>query len=382
MRARIRLLLVLHATATAAAAGAVLLAGGAPLLAARALGARSFALLAAVAVLAVAAVGVLVLFRGVARPLERLLSAAERLGAPEGGLPPLGPPDDGGGSALMRAALAFERVSAALADDRARLAEKVAELGAANERLEAAREELLRAERLATVGRLASGIAHEVGNPLGAIAGYADLARDRIRDGRPAAEVEDFLGRIAAEAQRIDAIVRDLLAFARPPAPAPTLAAVELTAAVDAAVRLARVQGRLRDVEVRVDLGGGPRVLADERRLTQVILNLLLNAGDAVGGRGRVEVAARPVPGAPDRLALTVVDDGPGIAPAILPRIFDPFFTTKDPGRGTGLGLAVCHGIVESFGGDISAANGPRGGAVFRVVLRAPGPAGDRAGPC
>jgi C4-dicarboxylate-specific signal transduction histidine kinase len=263
--------------------------------------------------------------------------------------------------------VAFERLAAALGEERARLAAKVSELAAANGRLEAAREDLLRADRLATVGRLASGIAHEVGNPLGAIAGYAELARARLRDGRGAAEAEEYLARIGADAARIDAIVRDLLDFARP-APA-ALAPVEVRAALDAAVRLARMQPRFRDVEVDVELGAAPRVLADERRLSQVFLNLLLNAGDAMGGRGRVRVSARAVPGG--RLEIEVSDGGPGIAPEHLARVFDPFFTTKEPGEGTGLGLAVCHGIVASFGGALAAANAPGGGAALRLELAA-----------
>jgi C4-dicarboxylate-specific signal transduction histidine kinase len=370
VRARIRLLLLLHAAAIAAAAGAVLVAAGAPLLARGALGPRAFALLAAAAVATALAVGALVLFRGVARPLDRLLGAAERLGGSAGAeLPPLGPPGEGG-SGLSRAALAFERLAAALGEERARLAAKVAELAATNRRLEAAREDLLRAERLATVGRLASGIAHEVGNPLGAIAGYAELARTRLRDGRGGAEIDEYLARIGADAGRIDAIVRDLLDFARPAPPA--LSAVDVAAALDAAVRLARVQPRFRDVEVEVALGDGRvRVVADERRLSQVFLNLLLNAGDAMAGRGRVRVSARALgAGDPPRVEIEVADSGPGIAPEHLPRVFDPFFTTKEPGQGTGLGLAVCHGIVSSFGGTLSAANVPGAGAALRLELR------------
>jgi two-component system NtrC family sensor kinase len=370
VRARIRLLLVLHAAAIATAAGAVLVGAGVPFVASRTLGAREFALLAAATVAAALAVGVLVLVRGVARPLDRLLAAAERLG--RGGareLPPLGPPGEARGSGLSRAALAFERLASSLGEERARLDAKVEELAAANRHLEQTREDLLRAERLATVGRLASGIAHEVGNPLGAIAGYADLARTRLRDGRGVAEAIEYLERIGADVARIDAIVRDLLDFARPAPPA--LTAVDVGAALEAALRLARVQPRFRDVEVELDLGVPLRVLADERRLSQVFLNLLLNAGDAMRGRGRLRVAARSLPGAaPPRVEIQVADEGPGIAPEHLSRVFDPFFTTKEPGQGTGLGLAVCHGLVASFGGTLTAANVPGAGAALTLELR------------
>ncbi len=360
--AQVRLVLLLHAAAIAAAASALLLAAGLPLAARGALTPGAF--LAAVAASASASflLGAALLFRTVARPVDRLIAAAERLARP-GGLPLLGEP---GGAALSRASLAFERLAVELAEERARLAAKVEELTRVNRQLAEARESLLRSEKLATVGRLASGVAHEVGNPLGAIAGYVDLARARVREGK-AGDAEDCLGRIAAEVQRIDRTVRDLLDFARPRGP--DLAAIDLGAAVEASLALARVQARFRDVRVTLDLPPGlPRVLADEHGLAQVLLNLLLNAGDAMGGQGALRISARAVDGA--RVLLDVSDGGPGISPEDLPRIFDPFFTTKEPGKGTGLGLAISHRIVESFGGEIAAANGPAGGAVFTVAFR------------
>jgi C4-dicarboxylate-specific signal transduction histidine kinase len=134
---------------------------------------------------------------------------------------------------------------------------------------------------------------------------------------------------------------------------------------------LARVQPQLRAVEVVVELSPGlPSVLADERQLCQVFLNLLLNAGDAMEGQGRVEVVGRA---GTEILEVTMVDTGPGIPPQDLARMFDPFFTTKDPGAGSGLGLAICHSIVESFGGSIDGANAASGGAVFTLHLRVAG---------
>jgi signal transduction histidine kinase len=358
----VRLVLLLHAAAMAAAASALLLAAGLPLAARGALSPRAFVLAVAVAAVASFLLGAALLFRTVARPVDRLLAAAERLAGP-GGLPLLGEP---GGAALSRASLAFERLAGELAEERFRLAAKVEELTRANRALAEARESLLRSEKLATMGRLAAGVAHEVGNPLGAIAGYVELARARVRDGK-AGDPEDYLGRIAAEVQRIDRTVRELLDFARPGGP--ILAAIDLAAAVDASLRLARVQGRFRDVEVELDLPAGlPRVMADEHGLAQVLLNLLLNAGDAMGGRGSLRLRARAAGG--DRVLLHVADGGPGIAPEDLPRIFDPFFTTKEPGKGTGLGLAICHRIMESFGGEIAAANAPGAGAVFTLAFR------------
>jgi two-component system, NtrC family, sensor kinase len=367
-RATVRALLLLQLVALAAAVILLVLGLGLPLLGRGALSARALGTVAALAGVAVIALGAALLFRAVARPVERLLAAAERLGA-DAGLPLLGPPGDREPPGLGRAAVAFERLAGALGDERARLAAKVEELERANAELARARESLLVSERLATVGRLASGIAHEVGNPLGAIAGYVELARNRVAAGAPAAEVDDFLARMGAETIRIDAIVRDLLAFARP-AP-PTLAPTSVVAAVDGAIRLARVQSRFRSVEVELAIPPElPAVLADERRLGQVFLNLLLNAGDAMDGRGAVRIAAER---AGDGVEVTVGDRGPGISVEDRARVFDPFFTTKEPGRGTGLGLAICHGILASFGGAIAVGDRAGGGAELRLTFRAAG---------
>jgi C4-dicarboxylate-specific signal transduction histidine kinase len=373
MRARGTRFLLAFTVASAVAAGAVFyLAGTLALFSSGRARPLELALLVLLVSALVAALGAAMLVRLVARPVERILGAARSLsaGAP-GELPILGDGavrgagPEGGALGLDRAALAFERLAATLAEERARLAAKVHELTGANRALAEARESLLRTEKLATVGRLAAGLAHEVGNPLGAIAGYADVARARLpAEADP--ELREALDRIAAAAGRIDRTVRDLLDFARP-AP-PTLCPVGVAPAVEAALRLARVQSRFRAVEVATDLPADlPPVLADEHHLAQVLLNLFLNAGDAMRGRGALRIGARA---AGDGVTVEVADTGPGIAPEDLPRIFDPFFTTKDPGEGTGLGLAICHRIAESFGGSIEAANAPGGGAVFALHLR------------
>jgi two-component system NtrC family sensor kinase len=356
-----RTLLVLS-VASAVGAGAALLAA-----AAMALGASGRASPAALAGVGVSVAAFVIwgassmLVRRVARPIERILAAARQLeaGAP-GELPVLG--DSGLG--LDQAALAFERTAAALVEERARLAGKVAELTAVNEALAEARASLVRTEKLATVGRLAAGVAHEVGNPLGAVSGYAELARARLGPDADL-QVKDALDRIAAAADRIDRIVRDLLDFARP---APLeLRAVSVARALDAALRIASVQSRFKGVEVEVGVPVDlPPVRADERHLSQVFLNLLLNAGDAMGGKGRVRVEARR---SGDRVEIEISDSGPGIAAEDLPRIFDPFFTTKEPGQGSGLGLAICHSIVDSLGGSIEARSGLGGGAVLAIRL-------------
>ena len=359
-RRRLRTLLLLDAAAIAALMAVTLLALGLPLSAGRSLSPGALGTAVVVAALVATLLGGWLLSRSVARPVDRILDAAGRLSSAEG-LPVLG---EGSGLALSRAAVAFERTAAALEEERRRLAGKVTELTRAGEALDGAQRSLARSERLATVGRLASGLAHEIGNPLGAISGYVEIARARLPPGADG-DLADAVQRIAEAAARIDRTIRDLLDFARP-AP-PRLAPLVLGAAVDQAVRLARVQPRFRRVEVVQAVPAGLGVTADEHQLGQVLLNLLLNAGDAMGGAGRVTIAARQDGAA---VELTVADEGPGIRPEHLPRLFEPFFTTKEPGEGTGLGLAISHRIVESMGGTLGAANGPSPGATFTLRLQ------------
>ncbi len=309
--------------------------------------------------------GYLLVNRLIARPLDRLAAAAERIGRLE-----LDDPLSGGAETLGRLGISFERMASSLKEERARLAGKISELEQVNRQLAEARDSLVRSEKLATVGRLAAGVAHEVGNPLGAIVGYLELAKSRAQG----EELTDYLARIDREIGRIDRTIRELLDFSRPAdsqAPEP----VSLAEAVDSAVRLAKVQKRLKHVAFDIELPQGARVMAESHRLSQVLVNVLLNAGDAMKGEGTIVIRARQAGAPGDRLGpgveLSLADTGPGIAPENLPRIFDPFFTTKDPGEGTGLGLSICHRLMELFGGEIRAANRPEGGAEFTLVFRA-----------
>jgi len=274
-----------------------------------------------------------------------------------------------------------------------RLAESVNRM---TDRLLDAQGALVRAEKLASVGRLAAGIAHEVGNPLSAIGNYIEVLRRRGADPEMIAAVE-------RESGRIDAIVRSLLAYAKPGAE--NREPVDLAAVAKGAVELLHKQGVLRpvDIEVRAD-DPPPLVFGDRVALEQVLVNLLLNAVDAAGEGGRIVVSvAGAVLGAdaelPQRVTdpgqsvagarrlratgrhltgvadgtraaqVLVSDSGPGVPPELASRIFDPFFTTKEPGRGTGLGLAIVQRIVEDHGGRVDVRRAREGGAGFAVTL-------------
>ncbi|MGC4122302.1 MAG: ATP-binding protein [Myxococcales bacterium] len=323
--------------------------------------------------LATFVVGTVLLNRLIARPLDKLASAADRIGRLE-----LDDPLGGGVPTLGRLGSAFERMATSLKEERARVTAQIAELERLNRQLGEARDSLVRSEKLATVGRLAAGVAHEVGNPLGAILGYLELAKSKAPP-----EVVDYLTRIDQQVSRIDRTVRELLDFSRPGPQDGALGTVSLREAVDSAVRLASVQKRLKYVDFDVQLPEALGVVAEPHHLGQVLVNVLLNAGDAMNGEGRVEIRAVVLDSPPARRAsdpppasrveLSLADSGPGIQPSDLPRVFDPFFTTKEPGAGTGLGLAICHRIMETFGGEIRAGNRTEGGAVFTLVFRQAG---------
>jgi len=233
------------------------------------------------------------------------------------------------------------------------------------------------AEKLALIGRLAAGIAHEINNPLAYV--KANLAHlDRERTGSLlVSDLEALLAESQMGLARIEQIVADLRSFAR--VDEPTLTPCDIRAIVEEAVRISSVRTRevaVVDVEVQDAL---PAVTASHNKLVQVFVNLLVNAADAVaeGGRGprwiRIEAASRN-----GTVEVRVSDSGPGIPQEILPRLFEPFFTTKADGKGTGLGLSLAREFVEGYGGTIEVENAPNAGASFRIRLPA-APAAIRA---
>jgi len=230
--------------------------------------------------------------------------------------------------------------------------------------------ELVHAEKLSAVGELASGVAHEINNPLTTILGLAQLMLSRPDVPAP---IRERIALIADEASRAATIVQNLLMFARhyPPERRPC----SLAEAVRRVIALKSYQLEQDKIEVVLELGASATVWADENQMQQVLLNLVQNAHQAMArqsGERRLTVRVRPR----DRhVAIEVLDTGPGIAPHLLSRIFDPFFTTKAPGEGSGLGLSVSYGIVGQHGGRLYAENRPEGGAMFVVEL----PGGERA---
>ena len=222
------------------------------------------------------------------------------------------------------------------------------------------RRDMGRAEHLATLGELAAGLAHEIRNPLAGIAGVVDVMAREL----PAESISrTVLGDVQNEILRIQNILNDLLSYARPRPP--TFHPANLNTTIEQAVLMARQQVRARPVEVLFAPNTSlPLVCHDPALVQQVVLNLVLNGIQAIPNEGKVEITIAQE----DQKALIVVkDNGKGISPEALPKIFKPFFTTRK--EGTGLGLSLASGIVQSHGGSIEALSTPGQGTQFRIHL-------------
>jgi two-component system NtrC family sensor kinase len=222
-------------------------------------------------------------------------------------------------------------------------------------------QQLGQSEKLAAIGRLAAGIAHEINNPLTGVLSFAQLLAEKPH---MSDEDREDLAVITAETTRIRDIVRGLLDFAResPSERAP----IDLERLVQDTARLLERQKEFRQVRMVLELCGQLEpITGDENQLKQVLLNLMLNACEAMPEGGELRVRTR----AGDPVLLEIRDTGHGVPPEHLDKLFDPFFTTKPPGRGTGLGLSVSYGIVQQHGGRIEVESRPGEGASFRVLL-------------
>jgi two-component system NtrC family sensor kinase len=304
----------------------------------------------ALSIVAIAILMVLLIMRLVVRRVDQLVVGTNRVA--DGDLHyaiPVGSDDE-----LGHLARSFNHMTARLAQ--------------ADQEVREAQAHLLRVEKLATVGRMAAAVAHEINNPLAGVFTYLRLVTRRISEGKTGAQdlekLKEHLTTMAREVERATAIALNLLDFTRPTAPERRPA--RLNDAVEEAVALAAE--RLAGAQVRLDLhlGEVPEVELDQAQMKQVFLNIIANACEAMGTGGVLTVRSRPGD-APGTVVVEFVDTGPGVAPDVLPRLFDPFVTTKD--TKSGLGLAVAYGIVSRHDGKIEVASRPGGGTRFSVVL-------------
>lgn len=351
-----------------------------------------------------ALIGRFLVGRRVIVPMERLVEQIEAIAAGDANRL-----EDAETAELERIGAAVNHMTDRLVHEQELLADNIRSLDATNRQLTEARDAMVRAEKMASVGRLGAGIAHEVGNPLGAILGYIGLLGRGLEG-----QKKELAEAAEREAQRIDRIVRGLLDYARPRES--RVLPMDVNRAVLDAQALLETQGRFTGVTLDVVLEENPpAVLGDPYQLQQVLVNLLVNATDAltelqdlrpprVEIRTRTQVLQPPAPNPARRrddppgidythrrrlarvsapsveavagvggtiVEISIADNGPGIPETVRDQIFEPFVTTKEPGRGTGLGLAVCARLVETMGGVVHASATPGGGATFTVVLPA-----------
>jgi len=316
-------------------------------------------------------VGLVRMVKVVIRPIERLaqLSTAYTEGE---GLNFLTVKED---NEFRRLSMSLNQMIKRIEVDKDKLKTTVRSLQAANQQLRDTQQEMVRTEKLASVGRLAAGLAHEIGNPVGIIQGYLDLISQADV---PDTDKKDYLDRAEKELERIDGLIRKLLDFSRPGHQAPENVSVHhlLTESVE----MFKIQSKKEMVDIIEEFNAKmDTVFADPDQLRQVFLNCLLNAVDAVvassSEKRRITIITESFDSNHEKqtgqwVQVRIRDNGAGISKEDLPKVFDPFFTTKEPGKGTGLGLFVSHTIIEKFGGRMRI--GSTGEAGTEVVIELP----------
>jgi two-component system NtrC family sensor kinase len=297
-----------------------------------------------VAALALAVAISYALMKSIMKPLKALMAAAEKVAAGTSmhdvKLDHSPPEID----ALVRV---FNRMQAAIRERRRQNQEKLA-----------------RSDRLATIGQLAAGVAHEINNPLGSILLFSRLIMQQVP---PEGKVRENLERIEKETKRCHSIVQSLLDFARQHEP--KVEPIDIHKLLDSTLRLFENQYLFHNIEVvRHYALNLPLIRADQSQLQQVAMNIIINAADAMNGKGRltIETCESAEEG---QIEISITDTGTGIPAEIMNRIFDPFFTTKGVGHGTGLGLSVSYGIIQRHNGDISVSSAPGVGSTFTITL-------------
>jgi signal transduction histidine kinase len=228
------------------------------------------------------------------------------------------------------------------------------------------RDQLIQAEKMASIGTLASGIAHEINNPLYIITGLTEHLQDETRP----EVIKEYVTDITQSAQRIATIVRDLNSFARR-TPQEGVCDINLNRILDEAVKMARRATFLDEVHVVTEYGAVPPVRGKPEEILQIFVNLITNAVQAMEGHGTLTLTTTCLDGA---VHATVRDTGPGIPRSIIGKIFDPFFTTKEQGKGTGLGLHIVRDIVTLYGGKVTVESAAGQGAAFTIKLPAAAP--------
>ncbi len=306
------------------------------------------------------------------KPLHKLLRRAEEYREGQGWFVS----GEEGENEFNQLSRSLNRMLGRISEDKVKLRQTVASLERANEELKKAQRDIARAEKMASVGRLSAGIAHEIGNPIGIVMGYLDLLKN---EDMPQKERVEFIGRAESEINRISDIIRKLLDFSRPTDG--EYKPVYVHPIIQELTEIIRYQPQMADIRIETDLHAqSDLVMADSNQLRQVFLNILLNAGDSINSgnsekRGRIYIQSEVRKEHESEalstgvLYLKFVDNGPGVPEENINDVFDLFFTTKEPGKGTGLGLSVSYMIIDAIGGKIEVENSSGGGFCISVQI-------------
>jgi len=274
------------------------------------------------------------------------------------------------GNEFNKLSKALNNMLLSISEDKKKLRQTVCSLERANFELKQAQKDIIRAEKLASVGTLSLGIAHEIGNPIGIINGYFEMLKgDDISN----SDREEFLQRSEIELKRIDTIIRQLLDFSR--LSSEDVKAVSVHEIIEDTIGTSRFHPLMYDINPDLRLFAEiDEVMADPNQLRQVFLNLTINAADAISsGEGKTDgeivISTEVIDNDVNtEIKITFMDNGPGILEEHIGNIFDPFFTTKEPGKGTGLGLSVCFMIVDGMGGKMEATS-KEGEVIIRSAI-------------
>lgn len=318
---------------------------------------RLFLMLLLVDSLVLIVFGSFLLGRIVVNPLKRLVGAARRIG---------------GGETDYRAPIEYEneigQLATAFNQMVERLAEKQKDLERTIKKLKNTQEELINSEKLASVGRMAAGVAHEIGNPLTSVLGHTEilhkrLKRKKLKDG---AILLDLVDRTRKETERINRIIKDLLQFSKPP---PSLIEdVDVNRLIKDSLQAVKAQKRFHDIALDLSLAAKlPPARANSDQLQQVLFNILINAADAMPDGGTITVRTKAEK---QWIMIGVKDTGVGIPPEDLDKICDPFYTTKSSDKGTGLGLSISLKIIDEFKGKLRIESEEGKGTEFIIYLK------------
>jgi two-component system NtrC family sensor kinase len=318
---------------------------------------RLFLILIVVDSLVIIGFGSFLLARAVVNPLKRLVAVAQRIGS-----------GDVGHRAQVENENEIGQLATAFNQMVSRLAEKQLDLEKTIKKLRDTQTELVNSEKLASVGRIAAGVAHEIGNPLASVLGHTEILHKRLKRKKinDKEVLLDLVERMRKETERINRIIKDLLQFSKPPSlPRED---VDINRLIHDALDLVRVQERFQDIEFTLSLEEHlPLAQGNRDQLQQVLINILINAADAMPHGGTIVISSAKERGG---VLIAIKDTGVGIAPEDLGRIYDPFYTTKSPDKGTGLGLSISLKIIDELGGRLKVQSAIGKGTEFIVHLK------------